>query len=535
MSVLLAADLCFRLAAARDPRAAGPVLADAFVREWGADGAIVWLSPTVEDAARAEDHLFLSGDLLPTSERSDLLADLKAHRIDGWLVGRGFPAFWAVDLGPPHAGGMVVAWRDRTAAPPEICAALTVFAAHLSLLCDRRQSEERLAATTAALLEAEDQISRTRRVRALGEMAAGIAHDFNNSLTTILGFSELALGPLEAGDAYFNDLSSIRLAALDAAALVRRLQSVGRKGRDGDEREIVDLQEVARVISTLARPRWMQLSQCHGIAFDIVVDTQPVPPVHVVVAEIRELLLNLLFNAVDAMPAGGRITITTSQARDGWAVVTVADEGTGMSEDVRRQIFQPFFSTKGDRGSGLGLSVCHTIASRHGAQLDVESTPGVGTTFTLRLPPAPSELAAIAPRASRVTATSPAIQRILLVDDEEDVRASVGELLRSMGHQVTAVDCGEAAVALARRQQIDVVITDLGMPGLNGLGVAQRFRVLTPRVPIVLLTGWGLEPDAVRPDNVVFVLNKPVTMKTLNDALTVCADGLVDTRSRKCS
>jgi CheY-like chemotaxis protein len=408
-------------------------------------------------------------------------------------------------------------------------------ATHVSLLRDQRQVEGRLAATTAALLEAEDQISRTRRTRALGEMASGVVHDFNNCLTSILGFTELALGPLEEGDAYFNDLSSIRMAALDAAALVRRLQSFGRKGRGGDEREIVDLRDVVRVMPTLARPRWMQASQCHGLTFNIVIDIQPVPPVHVVVAEIRELLLNLLFNAVDAMPSGGRITITTGQTQDGWALVAVTDEGTGMPEEVRRQIFQPFFSTKGDGGSGLGLSVCQTIASRHGAQLDVESTLGVGTIFTLRIPPAPPDLVAVAPRASSVAAKPLTVLRVVLVDDQKEVRESVGEMLRAMGHHVTAVDCGEAAVALAGRQRIDAVITDFGMPGMNGLGVAQRFLVLARRVPVVILTGWGLDPDAVRPGNVVCILGKPVTMKALSDALTACAAAPVETWHEKCS
>ena len=319
--------------------------------------------------------------------------------------------------------------------------------------------------------------------------------------------------------------------------LVRRLQSVGRHGREADEREVVDLRDVARLMPTLARLRWMQASQCHNVSFEVIVDARPVPAVHVIVAEIRELLLNLIFNAVDAMPEGGRITIATDQADNGSAVISVSDDGVGMSKEIQRQVFQPFFSTKGDHGSGLGLSVCQTIATRHGASLSVESTPKEGTTFTLTLPAAaPALVAGARPRRIASATGYSRQQHVLLVDDQEEVRASVGEMLRAMGHHVTVVDRGEAAVSLVGRQRIDVVITDLGMPGMTGLAVAQRFSRLAPQVPIVLLTGWGLDPDAVRPANVVFVLGKPVTMKSVDDALSAClAAPAAGTWSEKCS
>jgi signal transduction histidine kinase/CheY-like chemotaxis protein len=530
MKLLVVADLCARLGAAPDLRAARSILADAFVREWGADAAIVWL-PNAE-AGQPDDELCLSGDLVGTTA-GDLYAGVKENRVDGWLSDRGYQTSCVVDLQPPGGGRLALAWRAADAAPAQTTAVLTLVAACVSIFAEKSRCEERLASATTALLEAEDQIARTRRVRALGEMASGVAHDFNNSLTSILGFTELALGPLEEGDAFFSDLSSIRMAALDAAALVRRLQSFGRKGRGNDERELVDLREVARVMPAFARPRWQQLSQCEGITFEVVVDVKPVPPIFAVVAEIRELLLNLLFNAVDAMPRGGRITIATAQADDGWAVVSVTDQGVGMTEEVSRRIFLPFFSTKGDRGSGLGLSVCQKIAARHGARLEVASTPGVGTTFTLRVPPAPPDVqATVVPRAADV---APAGQRVVLADDDAAVRDTVGEMLRAMGHDVTVVDSGESAVALAGRQRVDVVITDVGMPGMNGIEVAQRFRVLAPRVPVILLTGWGVDQDTVRPANVVAVLGKPVSMKTLRDALTACAAEDINGWSEKCS
>jgi CheY-like chemotaxis protein len=367
-------------------------------------------------------------------------------------------------------------------------------------------------------------------------MASGIVHDFNNALTSILAHTELALGPLEQGQPYFDDLTHIRTAALDAAAVVRRLRHLGPNGRQPDEREVADLREIARLVPSLARPRWLKASQCDGVSFEIVVQDGPVPSVYVAVAEIREVLLNLLFNAVDAMPGGGRITIATSTDPNGWAVISVTDEGIGMSDETIRQLFRPFFSTKGDRGSGLGLSACHTIAVRHGARLDVQSEPGVGTTFTLAIPPAPELQTGTGHTSTPTLPYRPvASQRILLVDDQPEVRASVGDMLRASGHEVEVVESGEAAVAYGSMHRIDVLITDLGMPDMNGLEVARRFRVVAPAVPVILLTGWGLDADTTPPGNVAFVLTKPVTLKNLNDAVGRCKPEPVSARRTKCS
>jgi signal transduction histidine kinase len=529
-------ELCSSLAAATESKAIGSLLARALTRDWGAHAAIVWLPTDGAGEARGAD-VWMSGTALDASSPDEVATRINAHEIEPWLAGRGLRAPCVAGLPPQDAGRIVSAWRDAGAVPPLAGALLAVVAAHVSLLLERRQLKERLADAVAAQLEAEDQIARTRRVRALGEMASGVVHDFNNALTSILGFAELALGPLDKGDAFFSDLSSIRTAALDAAAVVRRLQSLTSKRRETDEREVVDLLEVARAMPALVRPRWTQLSQCQGVTFDIVVDAQPAPMVHVAVAEIRELLLNLLFNAVDAMPSGGRITIRTGCSDEGWAEIAVADEGVGMPDEISRQIFQPFFSTKGDRGSGLGLSVCQTIARRHGARLDVASAIGKGTTFTLRLPPAPAALLKVAPpraAAPPVLTQAPA-RRVLFVDDQKDVRESVGEMLRAMGHEVSIADSGEAALARIGRHPIDVVITDLGMPGMNGFEVAQRFRVLAPNVPVVLLTGWAVDPQTSYASNVRFVVSKPVTMKALGEALAACVAAPVEVWGEKCS
>jgi signal transduction histidine kinase/CheY-like chemotaxis protein len=527
-----AADLCVRLATA-DAHAVGPLVADALVRVWGCAAALVWLPR--EALAPSSDDLSVSGHVLETCPANELLGCLLEGQIDHWLADRHLDATRVSDLVPAQAGRIIAAWPDQDAVPVDAGGILALVAAQVSSVRDRSQLQQRLSAATTALREAEDEIAQARRVRALGEMASGIVHDFNNALTTILGFAELALGPLDEDDAFYSDLNSIRTAALDAAAVVRRLRDLTRQERPTNEREVADLREIAGMMPALVRPRWMELSECRGVTFEVVVDPQEVPPVHVIVAEIRELLLNLLFNAVDAMPSGGRITITTRRAEDGWAEIAVSDEGSGMSEETCRLVFQPFYTTKGKHGTGLGLSVCRTIAQRHGANLEVKSAQGVGTTFVLRLPPAPPGLVATGPRPASDRRVIPlAKQRVLFVDDEPDVRESVGQLLRALGHEVFVADSGSAAIAMACRQHIDVLITDFGMPDMNGLVVAQRFRVLAPHVPVVLLSGWGIDQTG-RPANVRSVIGKPVTMKALSEAIAVCVAEPIQWWDEKCS
>jgi CheY-like chemotaxis protein len=285
----------------------------------------------------------------------------------------------------------------------------------------------------------------------------------------------------------------------------------------------------------LALPRYSKLAQCEGVTFDIAVDPGPAPPVNVSVSEIRELLLNLLFNAVDAMPQGGRITIA-SRTVDAEAEITVTDQGHGMSPEVLDRVFEPFFSTKGDRGYGLGLAVCQSIADRHGGRLSARSTEGAGSTFTLRLPAAPAELLPPVDVARAPDRTTGDHLIILLVDDQHEVRESVGDMLRALGHEVVLSDDGNHALTLAMRNRIDVIMTDLGMPGMNGIDLAGRLRVAAPETPVVLLTGWGLE-DRTLPENVAIVLNKPITMKLLTEALAVCAESAhgVGSRRLQCS
>lgn len=504
-----------RLMLASDIPAIGAAAIDAVLDLCDAQAAVAWL-PIVREGAPRQIEPFAGGELLAGTDAREFVAPSE-ERLAELLIARGASAVRTTD--GTRSARFSVGWREPAGPTASAVAGLELVAGHVSAMIERMEADRLLASTRATLSDLESQVKRTRRVRAVGELASGIVHDFNNCLTTILGFTELALGPLEQADAFFDDLTTIRTATLDAAALVRRLRTLSRPLDSALEREVVDVREIVRGMPRLALPRWSRQAQCDGLPFDIVVDAGAVPPIYVAVAEIRELLLNLIFNAVDAMPNGGRITIATREV-DGEAEISVSDQGIGMSADTMTHLFEPFFTTKGDRGSGLGLSVCRSIAEGHGGRLSVTSTPGAGSMFALRIPPAPAELLKPMPSVANGVPAETGRRRVLLVDDQPEVRNSIGEMLRALGHQVALAADGNAALTIALRQRLDVVITDFGMPGMNGVELARRLRTVAPTASVVLLTGWGLDTTDAAPENVTNILYKPVTMTLLAQALT---------------
>jgi len=484
----------------------------------GEHGAVFDAAPQTFDLGEAS----FAPDVMKTAVFGPARPQPEAFSFDAAAVQLGIDAWWGAPIvvNGRLAGALIVGWPAMPDERAEDRWFLEQLALQLGLALHNAALYAELSASIASLRDAQTQIVRTQRLRALGEMASGVAHDFNNSLTTILGLAEWLLHTLPAQSPVRGDLATIRTAAMDAAAFVRRLQHFSRVTPAEEEREAVDLAEIARVLPELARPRWAERSQRRGIRFDVRVEANQVPAASAIASEIRELLLNLIFNAVDAMPDGGRLAIRTS-SRDGFPQIAVVDEGVGMTDDVRARIFEPFFTTKGKDGSGLGLSVCWSIAERHGGSLTVESAPGKGSTFTLTLPPAPAGTAASEPDVRPPVAVGHL--RMLLVDDQPDVRESVGEMLGALGHTVTIAADGDTALEILHARRFDLIVTDLGMPGMNGIELARRVHELLPEVPIVLLTGWGADYETTPPPDVQLVLAKPVTMGSLRAAIAAAA------------
>jgi signal transduction histidine kinase/CheY-like chemotaxis protein len=375
------------------------------------------------------------------------------------------------------------------------------------------------------LSAAQDQLVRTEKLRALGEMASGVAHDFNNLLASILGRAQLLLQRIE--DPRLRKwLQVIERSALDGAQTVRRLQEFTRIRRD-QPFVAVDLNQVVRDALEITQSRWREEPLSRGIAIDVRTALGDVPPVAGDPVELREALTNLILNAVDAMPDGGALSLRTRLA-DGLVELSVGDTGVGMPESVRQRIFDPFFTTKGAQGTGLGLSITYGILTRHHARVTVDSEPGQGTTFRLAFEPgvAADVVEPIAP----VTTPSSALLRCLVVDDEESVGAVLGDVLEASGHAVVVLTSGAEAIDRFRREGFDVVFTDLAMPGLSGWQVARAVKAAAPSVPVFLVTGFGVElsADERRAHGVDLVLSKPLDIDSILDAVAFAANRQAD-------
>jgi PAS domain S-box-containing protein len=361
------------------------------------------------------------------------------------------------------------------------------------------------------------RVIREQKFRTLGSLAAGVAHNINNRLTPVLGWTEMLLERLAAGEAIDRDelthaLTVINQGAADSVGTVRRLQEYSRPSRLRGP-EAVQLREVVEQLLALTRPQWDNEAARRGIRYDIDLRMDAAPPVLAVASEIREALLNILENALAAMERGGRLAIHVRSERDR-ALVSVSDTGKGMNDEVRRLAFEPFFTTRASEGgTGLGLSLAHEIVQRYGGTVALESREGVGTTFTLSFP-------ALAVEAAGTPVFLPVVEpmRILAVEDEPEVLDVLRAVLAHAGHAVVTAASGREALTLFETETVDLVVTDLGMSGMTGLALASELK-RRRQVPVILLTGWAEELDDPDGAPVDVVVAKPFTRERLLEAL----------------
>jgi signal transduction histidine kinase/DNA-binding response OmpR family regulator len=396
-------------------------------------------------------------------------------------------------------------------------AAIAIVQAQLYGEAQRRRAQAEEMAEN--LERSQAQLVKTERLRALGEMAAGVAHDFNNLLSVILGRAELMLRRARE-PTMARDLEAVRRAAQDGADTVRRIQEFTRTRRTRAF-ERVDLGAVAREVIELTRPRWEPEGQSRGVRYEFTVEGLA-PPVAGRPEEVREVLTNLLNNAIDAMPEGGRCLVRLDAESD-WAVVSVRDTGVGMGEEMRRRVFEPFFTSKGPRGTGLGLAVSWGIVTRHGGTIEVDSTPGEGSTFIVRLPiPISLPDLVVGPGLAPPSRSA----RVLIIEDEPDVQSVLADMLREAGYDVVVAKDGTDGLERCEEESMDLVLSDISMPGISGWDVAARLRRRFPKIPIGFVTGWGdqLDPERLTKTGVSFVIAKP--FQTL-DVLRHVAQALV--------
>lgn len=377
----------------------------------------------------------------------------------------------------------------------------------------RRQLEASVRQAYEELKATQDQLVQSEKLRAIGEIASGVAHDFNNTLGIILGNIQLLVRNIQDASAV-SRLQAIERAALDAVETVRRIQEFT-KVRADEPFSPIDLSALAAEVIDVLRPAWQNSMEAQGAHIEVEIDPGEGVYAMGVAAEIREVLANIILNAIQAMPEGGRIEVSTGRS-DESSWIRVADTGIGMSEDVRKRIFDPFFTTRGVEGTGLGMSVAYGIISRHKGQIAVESEPGQGATITVFLPAA--DVVAQPEDAGSVVKPDAEPARILVVDDEEAFAQVMVEMLTECGHAVCVARSGREAIERFETGRHDLVFTDLGMPGMSGWDVARAIKGMEPGTPVVLLTGWGktISDDEIEGARIDMVLSKPVNMDDLS-------------------
>jgi nitrogen-specific signal transduction histidine kinase/CheY-like chemotaxis protein len=375
----------------------------------------------------------------------------------------------------------------------------------------------------------EEQVIQMEKLRALGEMAGGVAHDFNNMLAAILGRTQLLklqVGrmasdqPMNSDSQMMDGLDMIERAASDAAETVRRIQEFTRVRSQRDFVR-VDLNEIVRDTVELTRPRWKDQAESKGVKITVTKNLGDVLPVMGSPAELREVLINLVVNAIDAMPEGGDLVIET-RVREDVCRVSVIDTGIGMSADCQKRAFDPFYTTKGPQSSGLGLSVSYGIVKRHGGEIAIKSRSKRGTTFTVTLPAARGEARTEheVPPGKTVLPAS-----ILVVDDEEAIRKNLYEILTLEGHHVAVASDGQQGIEMFRNGKFELVFTDLGMPQVSGWQLAKTVKEIDPKTPVVIITGWGanFDPEKMRECGIDFQVSKPFR---INQLLSLVSEGL---------
>jgi len=370
------------------------------------------------------------------------------------------------------------------------------------------QGAQRLEELRVALQELEtqqQQMVQTERLSALGEMAAGVAHDFNNLLAVVVGRAEILLGKVKESN-ISREVEIIRQAAWDGAHTVRRIQEFTRT-RQTRPVGRVDVAQLLQDVIELTRGRWKDEAQSRGVSYEVLMEGGSVPSVAGIDAELREVFMNLLINGLDAMPGGGQFTFRASSDMES-VTITAQDTGCGMSDEVRRRVLEPFFTTKGSRGTGLGLAVSWGIVKRHGGTIEIESSVGVGSIFVISLPVSKEEPAAQAPEPVRRSAPA---ARVLVIDDESEIRGVLRDMLTAFGHTVIEAASGEEGLACCDGGGVDVILTDVSMPGMSGWDVATACQRRFPRVPLGFVTGWGdrLDQAETLRSGVRFVLSKP--------------------------
>ncbi len=431
--------------------------------------------------------------------------------------------------------GLLIAGRaQRGSFAGNECDFLRHLSEHIALATHQSQLYTVLQQAYDELGKSQKAMLQQERLRALGQMASGVAHDINNAISPVTLYTGSLLERGGFDDAARAALLIIQQSIGDVAKTVARMREFSRPREAQSPLARINLNDLVLQVIDITRVRWRDQPQASGHVITVYADlAADLPVILGADSEIRDALVNLVFNAIDAMPQGGALTIRTAcvidtpggrkhRARE-TVMLEVTDTGAGMTEEARSRCLEPFFSTKGERGTGLGLPMVYGMVQRHNAELDIDSAPGQGTKVTVRF-----STLGIKTKSTPAPAHSrrPGPMRILVVDDDPLIIDAMEAALIADGHSVVTASGGQQAIdlfsaALSGTEPIQAVITDLGMPHVDGRQVAAAIKAADMSVRVIMLTGWGqqLQEDNDVPKHVDRVLNKPPTLVDLRNAL----------------
>jgi signal transduction histidine kinase/ActR/RegA family two-component response regulator len=428
-------------------------------------------------------------------------------------------------------GVLIAARREPHGFSSGECEFLRQLSEHVALAAHQAQLYGALQTAYEDLRQTQQAVMQQERLRALGQMASGIAHDINNAISPVALYTESLLEKEQHLSVQGRGhLETIQRAIHDVAATVARMREFYRQRDHQLTLTPVHLNPLVRQVVDLTRARWSDMPQQRGIVIQLQTElATDLPVIMGVESEIREALTNLIFNAVDAMPQGGTLTLRTKVIGEGsepsrQMQLEVSDTGAGMDEEARRRCLEPFFTTKGERGTGLGLAMVYGMVRRHSSEIEIESALGQGTT--VRLSFAAPAGASTVPAQPAAVFEVPTDLRILVVDDDPVLLKSLRDTLEGDGHTIVTANGGQEGIDLFRaalegKQTFDIVVTDLGMPYIDGRRVASAVKTASPSTPVILLTGWGqrLVAEGDIPSHVDRVLSKPPKLRDLREAL----------------
>jgi len=398
---------------------------------------------------------------------------------------------------------------------------LSGLAGQLGIVIEGARHSDQLQKAYQSLKSTQEQLVFSERIKAVGQMAAGVAHDFNNALAIILARAQFCLRQFDDANPDVEklraNLETIVKTSLQGAQTIKRIQDYTRIRKDAPKTP-VDLNAVVRDALEIARPKWDDEARARGLHVEIKTELQQVANVSGNVYELTQVVGNLIFNAVEAMPEGGRLEFRTFDEGDS-VILEVRDTGTGMDDETRKRLFEPFYTTKAT-GQGLGTSIIFGIVSRHNGEVTVDSAPGEGATFRVMLPATHAETDLVEVQAKPVE-TPVRNVRVLLVDDDDMVRETYVEALQAEGHEVVPAESGFQAIEICRETTFDLVITDLSMSGMSGLELATAVKDLDAGLPIILFSGWAAQEieEKVKDAGVDRILVKPCLIEDLLTAV----------------